>query len=82
MTLPIFHRSLRIYFTSPTAELELQPPQGKPARQASSPVAVLLPLGFNPARPGADRCLLGRQRLYLLFLRHVYSAPAQMIWEK
>jgi S-DNA-T family DNA segregation ATPase FtsK/SpoIIIE len=41
MTLLIFHRSPRTYLAPPTAELELQPPQGKPARPVSSLMAVL-----------------------------------------
>jgi hypothetical protein len=28
--MPLFHRSPRTYLAPPTAELELQPPQGKP----------------------------------------------------
>jgi S-DNA-T family DNA segregation ATPase FtsK/SpoIIIE len=41
MTLLIFHRSPRTYLAPPTAELELQPPQGKPAFPVSSLMAVL-----------------------------------------
>jgi hypothetical protein len=46
-TMPLYHRCPRTYLAPPTAELELQPPQGKPARPTSSLVAVLLPLGFT-----------------------------------
>jgi hypothetical protein len=41
MTLLIFHRSPRTYLAPPTAELELQPPPGKPAFPVSSLMAVL-----------------------------------------
>jgi S-DNA-T family DNA segregation ATPase FtsK/SpoIIIE len=37
----LFHRSPRTYLAPPTAELELQPPQGKPAFPVSSLMAVL-----------------------------------------
>jgi hypothetical protein len=45
--MPLYRRFSRTYLTRPMAEPELQPPQGKQARPASSLVAVLLPLGFT-----------------------------------
>ena len=61
-----YHRSPRTYLTPPTAELELQPPQGKPARPASSLVAVLLPLGFTVLGLGLSVAFLATNNSYLL----------------
>ena len=62
----IFHRSPRTYLTPPTAELELQPPQGKPARPTSSLVAVLLPLFFTVLGLGLTIGSLRTDPSYLL----------------
>jgi S-DNA-T family DNA segregation ATPase FtsK/SpoIIIE len=62
----LFHRSPRTYLAPPTAELELQPPQGKPARPTSSLVAVLLPLGFTLLGLGLTVAFLATNASYLL----------------
>ena len=65
-TMPLFHRSPRTYLAPPTAELELQPPQGKPARPTSSLVAVLLPLFFTVLGLGLTVAFLATNASYLL----------------
>ena len=63
----LFHRSPRTYLAPPTAELELQPPQGKPARPTSSLVAVLLPLGFTLLGLGLSVAFAATNATFLLF---------------
>jgi len=65
-TMPLFHRSPRTYLAPPTAELELQPPQGKPARPTSSLVAVLLPLFFTVLGLGLTVAFVATNASYLL----------------
>jgi hypothetical protein len=64
---PIFHRSPRTYLAPPTAELELQPPPGKPARPTSSLMAVLVPLSFTLLGLGLSIAFAATHVTFLLF---------------
>jgi len=63
----IFHRPPRTYLTPPTAELELQPPPGKPARPTSSLMAVLLPFGITLLGLGLSIAFAATNATFLLF---------------
>jgi S-DNA-T family DNA segregation ATPase FtsK/SpoIIIE len=65
--MPLFHRSPRTYLTPPTAELELQPPPGKPARPTSSLMAVLVPLSFTLLGLGLSIAFAATHAAFLLF---------------
>ena len=65
--MPLFHRSPRTYLAPPTAELELQPPPGKPARPTSSLMAVLVPLSFTLLGLGLSIAFAATHAAFLLF---------------
>jgi hypothetical protein len=65
--MPLFHRSPCTYLAPSTAELELQPPPGKPARPTSSLMAVLVPLSFTLLGLGLSIAFAATHAAFLLF---------------
>jgi len=66
--MPLFHRSPRTYLAPPTAELEIQPPPGKPARPSSSLMAVILPGVFMMIGLGLSAAFLASNSAAMLLV--------------